>query len=45
MCAQIDELPDSQDIPAESGGGGNLVPVIIGVILAVLYLLEVLISL
>jgi flagellar basal body-associated protein FliL len=36
MCAQIDELPDSQDIPAESGGGGNLVPVIIGVILAVL---------
>ena len=34
MCAQIDELPDSQDIPAQSGGG-NLLPVIIGIIIAV----------
>jgi flagellar basal body-associated protein FliL len=34
MCAQIDELPDSQDIPTQ-GGGGNLIPVIIGVVLAV----------
>ena len=33
MCAQIDELPDSQDTPATSGG--NLLPVIIGVLLAV----------
>ncbi|MBU62453.1 MAG: hypothetical protein CMI26_08120 [Opitutae bacterium] len=34
MCAQIDELPDSHDAPAKSGGG-NLIPVIIGVLLAV----------
>jgi len=33
MCAQIDELPDSQGTPAKSGG--NLLPVIIGVLLAV----------
>ncbi len=31
MCAQIDELPDSQD---EGKGGGNLVPVLLALILA-----------
>jgi flagellar basal body-associated protein FliL len=33
MCAQIDELPDSQDAPAKSGGG-NLLPVLLAIILA-----------
>ena len=33
MCAQIDELPDSQDTPAKSGGG-NLLPVLLALILA-----------
>jgi len=33
MCAQIDELPDSQDTPAKSGGG-NLLPVLLAIILA-----------
>lgn len=33
MCAQIDELPDSQDTPATSGGG-NLLPVLLALILA-----------
>jgi len=32
MCAQIDELPDSQDTPAKSGG--NLLPVLLALILA-----------
>ena len=32
MCAQIDELPDSQDIPAKNGG--NLLPVLLALILA-----------
>ena len=34
MCAQIDELPDSQDIPAKSGGGGNMLSVLLAIILA-----------
>jgi flagellar basal body-associated protein FliL len=34
MCAQIDELPDSQDIPAKNGGGGNMLPVLLAIILA-----------
>jgi flagellar basal body-associated protein FliL len=33
MCAQIDELPDSQETPAKSGGG-NLLPVLLALILA-----------
>ena len=33
MCAQIDELPDSQDTPSKSGGG-NLLPVLLAIILA-----------
>ena len=33
MCAQIDELPDSQDTSAKSGGG-NLLPVLLALILA-----------
>ena len=33
MCAQIDELPDSQGTPAKSGGG-NLLPVLLAIILA-----------
>ncbi len=32
MCAQIDELPDSQGTPAKSGG--NLLPVLLALILA-----------
>jgi len=32
MCAQIDELPDSQDTPAKNGG--NLLPVLLALILA-----------
>ena len=32
MCAQIDELPDSQDTPSNSGG--NLLPVLLALILA-----------
>ena len=32
MCAQIDELPDSQE--SESKWGGNLVPVILALLLA-----------
>tara|TARA_Y100000588_G_scaffold362941_1_gene425138 strand:+ start:211 stop:741 length:531 start_codon:yes stop_codon:yes gene_type:complete len=32
MCAQIDELPDSQDTSAKSGG--NLLPVLLALILA-----------
>jgi flagellar basal body-associated protein FliL len=34
MCAQIDELPDSQDSPAKSGGGGNMLPVLLAIILS-----------
>jgi len=33
MCAQIDELPDSQESESK-GGGGNLIPVILALLLA-----------
>ena len=33
-AAQLDELPDNNDEPAPKGGGGNLVPTLIAIILA-----------
>ena len=34
-AAQLDELPDTNEAPAKnSGGGGNMVPVLIAIILA-----------
>jgi hypothetical protein len=35
MCAaQLDELPENNPAPVQSGGGGNLLPALIAIILA-----------
>ena len=40
MCAEIDELPDSQE--EKSKGGGNLLPLLLALILATIFPLLIL---